>query len=109
LAFDREVFAEMVREIGEQAAAEIRVVFTEETLGRLKLLQGLSIDSDRVRISREAHSLKSGAATFGYRELAGLALRLERDAVRLVDVEYRELLVSIDAAYAFAAAHDLQH
>ena len=108
-SLDREVFKEMVREIGEEAAAEIRTVFTEETLGRLSLLRKLSIDSDLVTISREAHSLKSGAATFGYRELASLALRLERDAARLAEIEYRELLDGIDAAYADAAARDLQH
>jgi len=34
---------------------------------------------------------------------AGLALRLEREAVRLAEGEYRALLDSMDAAYSSAA------
>jgi hypothetical protein len=105
---DREVFRELVREIGEEAAAEVHAVFALETEARLKLLRGLSIETERTRIGREAHSLKSSAGTFGYRALAGLALRLERDAVRLAEGEYLALLGSMDAAYASAAALELQ-
>jgi hypothetical protein len=105
---DREVFRELVREIGEEAAAEVHAVFALETEARLKLLRGLSIETERTRIGREAHSLKSSAGTFGYRALAGLALRLERDAVRLAQGEYLALLGSMDAAYASAAALELQ-
>ena len=36
---DREVFEELVREIGEQSASEIHAVFTEETEIRMKLLR----------------------------------------------------------------------
>jgi hypothetical protein len=105
---DREVFRELVREIGEQAANEIHAVFTTETEARLQLLRRLAIESERVRIGREAHSLKSSAATFGYRVLAGLAQRLEREAARLADNEYRALLDAMDAAYSSAAAQELQ-
>jgi len=105
---DREVFRELVREIGEQAANEIHAVFTAETEARLQLLRRLAIESERVRIGREAHSLKSSAATFGYRALAGLALRLERESARLADNEYGALLDAMDAAYSSAAAQELQ-
>ena len=37
---DREVFRELVREIGEEAAAEVHAVFAIETEARLKLLRG---------------------------------------------------------------------
>ena len=105
---DREVFRELVREIGEEAACEVHAVFAAETESRLKLLHGLSIERERTKIGREAHSLKSSAGTFGYRGLAGLALRLEREAVRLADGEYRALLDQMDAAYSSAAALELQ-
>ena len=42
------------------------------------------------------------------RDSAGLALRLERDAARLAEGEYLVLLESMDAAYASAAALELQ-
>jgi len=72
------------------------------------LLRRLAIESERVKIGREAHSLKSSAATFGYRALAGLALRLERESARLTDHEYVALLDAMDAAYSSAAAQELQ-
>jgi len=105
---DRDVFRELVREIGEQAASEVHAVFAAETESRLKLLRELSIEQGRTKIGREAHSLKSSAGTFGYRALAGLALRLEREAARLAEGEYRALLDQMDAAYSSAAALELQ-
>jgi CheY-like chemotaxis protein/HPt (histidine-containing phosphotransfer) domain-containing protein len=105
---DREVFRELAREIGEQAADEVHAVFAAETENRLKLLRELSIEQQRIRIGREAHSLKSSAGTFGYRALAGLAQRLEREAVRLSEGEYFVLLNQMDAAYSSAAALELQ-
>jgi signal transduction histidine kinase/DNA-binding response OmpR family regulator len=104
VALDRDVFSELVREIGEQAVSEIHLVFTLETEARLQLLRGLPIESARTRIEREAHSLKSSAATFGYRQLASLALRLEREAQRLGEADYRDLLGRMNAAYLTAVA-----
>jgi HPt (histidine-containing phosphotransfer) domain-containing protein len=92
----------------EEPAAEVHAVFGLETEARLRLLRGLSIETERSRIGREAHSLKSSAGAFGYRALAGLALRLERDAVRLAEGEYLALLESMDATYVSAAALELQ-
>jgi len=106
-AVDREVIEELVREIGEQAASEIHAVFTAETAIRLKLFRELSIEQDRIRIGREAHSLKSSAGTFGFRELASLAEGLEEGARWLAEAEYRALLDRIDAAYSAAEAQPL--
>ncbi len=105
---DLEVFRELAREIGEQAASEVHAVFVAETESRLKLLRELSIEQERTKIGREAHSLKSSAGTLGYRALAGLAQRLEREAVRLAESEYRALLDELDGAYSSAAALEPQ-
>jgi CheY-like chemotaxis protein/HPt (histidine-containing phosphotransfer) domain-containing protein len=106
--FASEAFEELAKEIGEDAAAEIRSVFIGETDARLTTFRRLAIDSDRRKIGREAHSLKSAAATFGYHRLSVLAMRLEKSAVRMTESEYRELLDEIDAAYAQARAQDVQ-
>jgi HPt (histidine-containing phosphotransfer) domain-containing protein len=103
---DRSAFATLVSEIGEESAAEIRTVFVSETDIRLKLLRQLSIERERTKIGREAHSLKSAAGTFGYRRLASLALRLEKSAIRLSDAEYRQLLDLIEGTYASARAQE---
>jgi HPt (histidine-containing phosphotransfer) domain-containing protein len=107
-ALDREAYAELVDEIGEPAAREIRDVFISETNARLKLLHALSPARERIRISREAHSLKSAAGAFGYRHLASLAVRLEGSVMRLSTAEYAELLDDIDEAYRAARELDLQ-
>lgn len=108
-ALDREAYAELVDEIGDLAAQEIHDVFISETDARLKLLRRLSLDGERVKIGREAHSLKSAAGTFGYRRLASLALELERKALHLSKPDYEELLNGIDSAYAAARGLELQH
>jgi len=101
-ALDPEAYAELVSEIGDEAAQEIHDVFASETAARLKLLRTLSPQRERVKIGREAHSLKSAAGTFGYLRLASLAQFLEQNTQRLAAAEYEKLLDSIDAAYAAA-------
>jgi signal transduction histidine kinase/DNA-binding response OmpR family regulator len=107
-AFDSEAFEELAKEIGEDAAAEIRSVFIGETDARLATFRRLAIESDRKKIGREAHSLKSAARMFGYRRLSVLAMRLEESAARMTESAYRELLDELAAAYAQARAQDVQ-
>jgi len=96
----------LVREIGEDGACEVRDVFWSETCARLQLFRTLSLARHLARITREAHSLKSAAGTFGYVRLAVLALRLEKTAGRLGDAGFCDLLDLMDAAYAAARAQE---
>ncbi|WP_100179393.1 MULTISPECIES: Hpt domain-containing protein [Bradyrhizobium] len=98
----------LVREIGEDGASEVRDVFWSETCARLELFRTLSLAQHAGKIAREAHSLKSAAGTFGYVRLAVLALTLEKAAEMLDDVEFRDLLDRMDAAYAAARAQEPQ-
>jgi signal transduction histidine kinase/CheY-like chemotaxis protein/HPt (histidine-containing phosphotransfer) domain-containing protein len=107
-AFEPAAFDELAKEIGQDAASEIRAVFIGETDTRLTSLRQLAIAKHRTKISREAHSLKSAAGTFGYRRLASLALRLEKNAARLTESEYRALLDGIETAYAAAREEDVR-
>src|SRR3569623_2008275 len=65
-------FEDLVREIGEDGACEVRAVFWSDTDARLALLRILDLPEQRARIEREAHSLKSAARTLGYLRLAAL-------------------------------------
>jgi HPt (histidine-containing phosphotransfer) domain-containing protein len=85
-------FEELVRETGDDCACEIRNVVSTETDARLILLRPLSLDTERAKIGREAHSLKSAAGRFGYRRLADLARRIEQHANELSSGEYLYLL-----------------
>jgi signal transduction histidine kinase/DNA-binding response OmpR family regulator len=107
-ALDRNAFGELAKEIGAEGACEIRDVFFAETEARLILLRRLSLDADRATIGREAHSLKSAAATFGYRQLATLARQIEKRAEQLSRDQYLELLDHVDAAFAAGRALDRQ-
>jgi HPt (histidine-containing phosphotransfer) domain-containing protein len=98
----------LVREIGEDAACEVRDVFWSETRARLQLFRTLSLAQHHARIAREAHSLKSTAGTFGYVRLAALALRLEKTVEGLDEAEFHALLDRMDAAYAAARAQEPQ-
>ena len=100
--FDRKAFEELVAEIGQEAATETLALFVSETDDRLKLLRRLSIETDRLTIEREAHTLKSAAATFGLRDVAQLARSLERDAASITAGDYRVLLDRIEAGFASA-------
>jgi hypothetical protein len=65
---DRDVFKELVREIGGETASEIHLVFIAETEARLKLLRELAIDRERTRLGR-CH----GRGLFVRRRGAGVA------------------------------------
>ncbi len=101
-----DAFNELVAEIGEAGACEVRAVFWTDTSARLKLFGELALAQQRARIEREAHSLKSAARTFGYCRLAALALRLEKSVAALSENEYRTLLEAMNAAYAAALAQE---
>jgi HPt (histidine-containing phosphotransfer) domain-containing protein len=99
-------FEELVREIGEDGACEVRAVFWSDTDARLALLRRLELSHHRARIEREAHSLKSAARTLGYLRLAALALHLEQRAATLEPAAHDALLAAMDAAYAAARAQE---
>jgi len=65
--------------LGEDADAIIGL-FLRETADRLIRMGKLDGRTQREALAREAHSLKSAAATFGCNGLAQLALALEEEA-----------------------------
>jgi signal transduction histidine kinase/DNA-binding response OmpR family regulator len=101
-AVDRDAFEKLAQEIGERDASETLNVFVTETERRLRMLRQLCDDPDRDAIEREAHSLKSSAGTFGLRDVAEFARRLERDAASISANDYRAILDRLDAAFEFA-------
>jgi len=107
-AFDPQAFQELASEIGEDAADEVHTIFFNETDTRLVSFRRLSIETDRKTIRREAHSLKSAAGTFGYRQLAKLAKHIEKNVEHLTARDYRELIDELDATYSQARSLDVQ-
>jgi CheY-like chemotaxis protein/HPt (histidine-containing phosphotransfer) domain-containing protein/anti-sigma regulatory factor (Ser/Thr protein kinase) len=102
--FDRTRYDEMVEELGGDGVRQLVDIFLAETDRRIALLRGLSGMSDRIKIGREAHSLKGDAAALGLALLAELAETLERDAQHMGKTEYRGLLDRIEPAFATSRA-----
>jgi len=76
--FDQTAFDSLGAEIGEADVLEVLSAFLEDTASKMTKLAA-SIQ-ERPLIEREAHSIKSSAATFGFNSLSRVAMELESAA-----------------------------
>jgi hypothetical protein len=104
LAVPRETYDAMAEEIGEESIEEIAAVFVKDTEARLVMFDTLTVDSDRRTIEREAHSLKSAAATFGLTGLSTTARDLEKSAHSIDAADYATAVTQLRAQFAAARA-----
>jgi hypothetical protein len=73
--FDETAFLSLSAELGADGAAEILETFLSDTSRRLEVIACSRTDCSVVK--RQAHSIKSSAATLGFLELSGIARELE--------------------------------
>jgi HPt (histidine-containing phosphotransfer) domain-containing protein len=99
---DRTALASLIAEIDYDGARLTLDIFLADTVRRLALLRGLSIENDRKRVKDEAHALKGAAATFGLRQVSELAKALEHAAPTIAASEFAALLDRLDASFAVA-------
>lgn len=101
---DVAVYQVLCAELGDEDAAEVLQTFLDDTSSKFAGLDA-KLD-DRAELTREAHSIKSSAATFGFVALSKLAREIEVGAPRLNDETIRLLLQkmqgSFDEAFRFA-------
>lgn len=71
---DREVLAQLAQDLEADLLADVLRQFVEETRERVARIMA---EADRAVLTREAHTLKSTAGTFGARALYGAARALE--------------------------------
>jgi len=76
---DTSIFAQLARDTSEEILPVMLEAFCRETRGRIETLGQLDTDDamDTDRLQREAHTLKSSAATFGATELHQIARDVE--------------------------------
>jgi signal transduction histidine kinase/CheY-like chemotaxis protein/HPt (histidine-containing phosphotransfer) domain-containing protein len=86
-------------EIGADGAAEILNIFLTSNAQRLNVLRRSVDDDDRDTVGREAHSMKSAAATFGFRHLSDLARELEQEAAGLDHDDLVQRVCLLSAAF----------
>ena len=71
---DREVLAQLAQDLDAELLADVLRQFVEETRERVARI---AAETDRAVLTREAHTLKSTAGTFGARALCSAARALE--------------------------------
>jgi HPt (histidine-containing phosphotransfer) domain-containing protein len=102
--FDKSVFRVLVAELGADDVAELLEVFMADTSDKIDALTAQY--RDRLRTRREAHAIKSSAATFGFAELSGLARDLERGSAATSEAHLEQSVAalrrSFDATSRFA-------
>ncbi len=103
-SFNESVFRELGDELGAEDTAMVLNTFLADTANRL-----LRLEADvqvRSAVKREAHSIKSSAATFGFEMLSQAARELEAGAEKMAQVALREsvheLRRAFEATRAFA-------
>lgn len=94
--------------LGEDADRIIHL-FLVETAARLRRMASLHDRQARGTLAREAHSLKSAAATFGCATLAMLALALEDEARTIEADALPARIAALAAAYEKARDALLTH
>jgi HPt (histidine-containing phosphotransfer) domain-containing protein len=86
--FQQATLVELISELGKEDTAEVLKIFLADTSSKMS-----AIASDlqaRSTIKREAHSIKSSSATFGFVELSRLARELESGAEAMSPAELQE-------------------
>jgi HPt (histidine-containing phosphotransfer) domain-containing protein len=92
--FDAAALAMLESEIGPAATARAARAFIDETVARFARIAAGGAD-----LGREAHALKSAAATFGAMQLAALAARIEA-----APADGQPLVAEAESAFAAARA-----
>jgi HPt (histidine-containing phosphotransfer) domain-containing protein len=96
-SFDKAVFVELGAELGEADAIEVLQAFLEDTARKMAMLAASS--ENRPLIRREAHSIKSSAATFGFSDLSRLAKELEFSAETIPLAQLQESIARLQQTF----------
>ena len=95
--FDQAVFLELSSELGDEDTTEVLKAFLAD--GARKMATMASAAQDRSTIKREAHSIKSSAATFGFAELSARARELEAGAEGMAAAQLHEFVEAIRSTF----------
>jgi signal transduction histidine kinase/DNA-binding response OmpR family regulator len=97
--FDLSVYEMLAKEIGPEAMAESMEIFVSEMDARLKRMVALVPEADRETITREAHTVKGDARSFGFVRLSCLAAALEKEAKAGPPVAYEKSVEGLVQAW----------
>ncbi len=95
--FDEQAFSLLSDELGIEDTVELLIAFLSDTNSKIEACAGGVID--RASVQREAHAVKSSAATFGFIALSTIALRLEKGAATMRAAEFIDGMAALRAAF----------
>ena len=95
--FDEQAFSSLSDELGIEDTVELLIAFLSDTNRKIEACVGSVID--RASVQREAHAVKSSAATFGFTALSTIALRLEKGAATMRAAEFSDGIAALRAAF----------
>ncbi|MGJ4889212.1 Hpt domain-containing protein [Bradyrhizobium sp. HKCCYLRH3099] len=108
--FDESVYQILISELGEEDALEVLRTFLDDTSSKFGKLA--SKFEDRQELRREAHSIKSSSATFGFSALSRLSRELEAGSATMEPAQMLEMVhkmeKSFEQAVLFAEANLLK-
>lgn len=81
--FDAAIFGELAEMLGADDIRLVMETFLAESKKRFGEMRKAAKDGDNALIKREAHTIKSSAASLGFLRLSGLARSLEAEALGL--------------------------
>jgi HPt (histidine-containing phosphotransfer) domain-containing protein len=103
--FDETVFDTLRSELGEADTAEVLKAFLADTAGKMARLAVNTEAGPLIR--REAHAIKSSAATFGFDDLSRLARELEFGAETVTSAKLRESVRELQLAFEMTRQYAL--
>jgi HPt (histidine-containing phosphotransfer) domain-containing protein len=95
--FDQAVYLELSSELGQEDTIEVLKAFLADTHRKTGIMA--SAVRDRSTLKREAHSIKSSAATFGFAELSALARQLEASSETMSVAQLQEFVETLRQAF----------
>jgi len=105
--FDKSVFRVLVSELGAEGIVELLDVFLGDTCEKIGAMAANC--GNRPATKREAHAIKSSAATFGFTGLSRLAWELETGSETMSEAELKRsvdaLRRSFEATSSFACGN----
>ena len=99
--FDKASYLQFCNDVGAEDAVEVLTSFLYATVLKLKEFRSFT---DRGEIKREAHSIKSSSATFGFARLSDLGRELEFGIDDMSDAEVQAKIAAILEAFRITEA-----
>jgi len=89
----KKVFFQLIEDTSLAAVNRMMAVFVSETNKRIQIMLGLIEKEDWIELGKEAHSLKSSAASYGALSLSTLAEKIE---LNVYELDHDQMLAQLD-------------